>query len=54
MQELSANTFIKPHAFGNLMNIGADLFAQIGDLVNERNLDRQKGICRIFYQLSCL
>jgi hypothetical protein len=39
---------VEPDAAGNVLNIGVDRLAQIGDLVDERDLRREEGVGGIF------
>jgi len=34
------------------LHVGTDLFSEIGDLVDERDLRGQKGVCGIFDELG--
>ena len=52
MQELRADAIVEPDAARDILNIGADLLAEIGDLVDEGDLRRQKGIGGIFGQFG--
>jgi hypothetical protein len=51
MQELLADAIVEANAAGDFLHIGADLLGKIGDLVDESDLGREKGIRRIFGQL---
>ena len=42
----------RPHAARHFVDVGADLFAQIGDLVDESDLGGEEGIGRVFDQLG--
>ena len=48
MQEFRADAIVEADAAGDLLHIGADLLAEIGDLVDEGDLGREKGVRRIF------
>ena len=52
MQELRADAVVEADAARDLLHVGADLLAQIRDLVDEGDLDRQEGVGRIFDQLG--
>ena len=42
----------KPHAARDLVDVGADLLAQIGDLVDESDLGGEEGVGSVFDQLG--
>ena len=44
MQELCADPIIQAHAARNILHIGVELLAQIGDFVDEGDLGRQECI----------
>ena len=50
MQELAADAVVEPHAARYLLHVGAGLFAQIGDLVDEGNLGGEEGVGGVFDQ----
>ena len=52
MQEFRADAVVEPDAARHLLHIGADLLAQIGDLVDEGDLGREKGVARVFDELG--
>src|SRR4051812_9738486 len=52
MQELAANPVVEPDAARDLLDVGADLLAEIGDLVDEGDLGRKKRVRGIFGQLG--
>ena len=52
MQEFAADAAVEADAAGHVLHIGADLLAQIGDLVDEGDLGREKGVGRVFDQFG--
>ncbi|MCY1238973.1 hypothetical protein D9M68_664340 [compost metagenome] len=52
MQELRADAAIEADAAGDVLDIGADLFAEVGHLVDEGDLHRQEGIAGILDQFG--
>ena len=54
MQELAADAAVEADAAGDVLDIGADRLAQIGDLVDEGDLGREKGVGGVFDQLGGL
>ena len=54
VQKLAADAAIESDAAGDVLNIGAQRLAQIGDLVDEGYLGREKGVGRVFDQLGGL
>ena len=54
MQKLAADAAVEADALGHVLDIGADPLAQIGDLVDERDLGREKGVGRVFDQFRGL
>ena len=52
MQEFRADAVVEPDAARDLLHVGADLFAQIGDLVDEGDLGGEEGVGRVFDQLG--
>jgi hypothetical protein len=52
MQELAADAAVEPDAAGDVLNIGAHRLAQIGDLVDEGDLGREKGVGGVFDQFG--
>jgi hypothetical protein len=54
MQKLAADAAVEADPAGDILDIGADPFAQIGDLVDEGDLGREKGIRRVFHQFGSL
>src|SRR5205823_1679592 len=44
MQKLAANAAVEADAAGHVLDISADPFAKIGNLVNEGDLRREKGV----------
>ena len=51
MQELLADAVVETDAAGHFLDVGADLFGEIDDLVDEVDLGRKKGIRGVFGQL---
>ena len=54
MQEFSADAVVHSHAAGNIVNVAADRVAKIRDLVDERDLCREKRVSRVLDQLGRL
>ena len=54
MQELAPDASVEANTLGDLLHIGADLFTQIGDLVDKGDLGREKGVGCVFDQLRRL
>ena len=52
MQELRADAVVEPDAARDILHVGADLFAQIRDLVDEGDLGGEKRIGRVFDQFG--
>jgi hypothetical protein len=50
MEKLRANAVIEADAARDILHIGADALAEIGDFVDEGDLRRQKRIGRVFRQ----
>jgi len=50
--ETSSNPTVHTNGFGYVVNITSYTLTQIGNLVDERDLRRQKGVCSVFGQLS--
>ena len=50
MQEFRPDPLVEPDPLGNLLDIGADLFAEVGDFVDEGDLHRQEGVGGVFDQ----
>ena len=48
MEKFAADPVIQADAAGHLLNIGTDLLAQVGDLVDEGHLSRKEGVGRVF------
>ena len=44
LQELRADAGVEAHAASDLVDVGADALADVGDLVDERDLGRQEGV----------
>ena len=51
MQKLAADAVVEADAAGDLLHVGADLFGEIGDLVDEGDLGGEEGVGRVFDQL---
>ena len=51
MQKFRADAVVEPHAARHVLHVGADRFAQIGDLVDEGDLGGEEGVGRVFDQL---
>ena len=51
MQELRADAVVEADAARDLLHVGADLLAQIGDLVDEGDLGGEKRVGGVFGQL---
>ena len=51
MQEFPADALVEADAARDILHIGADLFAQIGDLVDEGDLGGEEAVGRVFDQL---
>ena len=52
MQEFRADAIVEPDAARDLLHVGADLFGQIGDLVDEGDLGGEEGVGGVFDQLG--
>ena len=50
VQEFRADAVVQADAARDVLDVGADLLAEIGDLVDEGDLGREKGVGRIFDQ----
>ena len=48
VQEGAADAFVEPHAAGDFANVGAKLFTDIGDLVDEGDPGGQEGVGGVF------
>ena len=48
MQEFAADAVVEADAAGNLLDVAADLLAQIGDLVDEGDLGGEERVRSIF------
>ena len=44
MQELAADAAVEADAARHVLHVGADLLAQVGDLVDEGDLGREEGV----------
>ena len=51
MQELRADAPVEPHALGHVVDVGAHQLAEPRDLVDERDLDREKPVGRVLDEL---
>ena len=54
MKELAADAAVEADALSDVLNVGADLLAQIGDLVDEGDLGGEEGVGRVFDQFGGL
>ena len=52
MQELGPDAIVEADAARDVLDVGIDRLAQVGDLVDEADLDRQEGVRGIFRQLG--
>ena len=52
VQELRADAVVEADAARDLLHVGADLFAEIGDLVDEGDLGREERVGGVFDQLG--
>ena len=52
MQEFAPDAPVKADTLGHVMNVGAQLLAQIGNLVDEGDLGGEEGIGRVFDHLA--
>src|SRR5262249_48503828 len=52
MQKLAADATVEPDAAGDVLDIAAHPFAQIGDLVDKGDLGGEKGVGRVFDQFG--
>ena len=52
MQEFRADAVVEPDAARDVLDVGADLLAEIGDLVDEGDLGGEEGVGGIFDQLG--
>ena len=52
MEELGADAVVEADAARHLLHVGADGFAEIGDLVDEGDLHREEGVGGIFDQFG--
>src|SRR4051812_2369797 len=52
MKEFRPDPVVEADAAGDVLDVGADHLAQIGDLVDEGDLGRQEGVRRIFGELG--
>ena len=51
MQEFAADAVVETDAARDLLHVGADLFAEIGDFVDESDLGREERVGGVFYEL---
>ena len=54
MQELTSDATVQPHSPGHVVNVGAHLLAEIGDLVDIGYLGGEKGVGGVFDELRGL
>ena len=54
MEKLAADAAVEADALGDVLHVGADLLAQIGDLVDEGDLGREEAVGGVFRQLGRL
>ena len=54
MQELAADAAVEADAARHVVHVGADLLAEIGDLVDEGDLGREEGVGGVLDQLGRL
>src|SRR5690606_35646911 len=52
IEELAADTAVEPRAGGDVLDIGPDFLAEIGDFVDIGELQGKKGVGRVFRQLG--
>ena len=52
MEELAADPAVEPDAAGDVVDVGADLLAEIGDLVDEGDLGREEAVGGVLDQLG--
>ena len=52
MEELGADAIVEADPARDVLDVGADRFAQVGDLVDEADLGREEGVGGIFDQLG--
>src|SRR5690242_5204436 len=52
MQKLTADAFVHADRARNVVDVAANLIAQVRDLVDERNLRREKGVGGVLRELS--
>ena len=52
VQELRADAVVEADAARDVLHVGADLLAEVGDLVDEGDLRREKGVGGVFDQLG--
>ncbi len=52
VQEFAADAVVQPHAARHFVDVGADLLAQIGDLVDEGDLGGEEGVGGVFDKLG--
>ena len=54
MQKLAADAAVEADPAGDVLDVGADPFAQVGDLVDKGDLGREKGVGGVFDQFGSL
>ena len=52
VQELGPDAVVEADAARDVLDVGVDRLAQVGDLVDEADLDREEGVGGIFGQLG--
>ena len=52
MEELRPDAIVEADPAGDVLDVGVDRFAQVGDLVDEADLDREEGVGGIFGELG--
>ena len=52
MQEFAADAVVEADAARHVLHVGADLLAQVGDLVDEGDLGGEEGVGGVFDQLG--
>jgi hypothetical protein len=52
MQELVADALVHADPLGHLLDVGAELFAEVGDLVDEGDLHGEEGVGGVLDQLG--
>ena len=52
MQEFRADAVVEPDAARDFLHVGADLLAEVGDLVDEGDLGGEEGVGGVFDQFG--